>query len=281
MSGRILIIPTPIGNLDDASPRMIASMRECDLLLCEDTRHTGKLLELLGVNARLESFHEHNEKARLESVLERIRGGMTVGIVSDAGMPLLSDPGFPLIRAARERGIPVTPIAGPSAILTALAASGLPPIPFTFHGFPPNKQGERLEFYRKIASHRTTAVVFESPHRILESLEDARSSLGDVQMTLTRELTKMHEQIIHGSISEVLESVGDRDSIRGEITLVFGAASAEEKQLPSSETIRAEFTALRDKGLRRNDAVKALAETYGIGRNELYRILVDDDQSSS
>jgi 16S rRNA (cytidine1402-2'-O)-methyltransferase len=212
MTGRILIIPTPIGNLEDASPRMVSSMRQCDLLLCEDTRHTGRLLQLLGVEARLESFHEHNESAKVESVLARVEEGLTVGIVSDAGMPLLSDPGFPLVRAARERNIPITPIAGPSAILTALAASGIPPVPFTFFGFPPHKQGERTELYRRIAEARTTAVVFESPHRILESLEDALGMLGDVRMTLARELTKMHEQLVHGTITEVLASLGDRES---------------------------------------------------------------------
>ena len=275
MSGRILIIPTPIGNLDDASPRMIASMRACDLLLCEDTRHTGKLLHLLGVDARLESFHEHNELGKLDAVLARVEAGATIGIVSDAGMPLLSDPGFPLIRAARERGITVVPIAGPSAILSALAASGLAPMPFTFHGFPPQKKGERLEFYRRVATVGTTAVVFESPHRIVESLEDAQNALGDVRMTLARELTKMHEQIVHGTISAVVSSL-DRDSVRGEITLVFDAAATPQRELPAPDILRSELTALRDKGLRRNDAVKVLAEKYGRGRNEIYKLLVDE-----
>lgn len=276
MSGRLLIIPTPIGNLDDASPRMIASMKECDLLLCEDTRHTGKLLRLLGIDARLESFHEHNENAKLEDIITRIEAGGTVGLVSDAGMPLLSDPGFPLVRAARERGIPVVPIAGPSAILTALAASGIPPIPFAFFGFPPHRPGERLEFYRRVAGAGVTAVVFESPHRILESLDDAKAALGDVAMTLARELTKMHEQLIHGTISEVIAALGDRDSIRGEITLVFEAAHLADRSLPPVSELRKELSSLRDKGMRRNDAVKALAERYGLARNELYRMLVDD-----
>jgi 16S rRNA (cytidine1402-2'-O)-methyltransferase len=275
--GRILIIPTPIGNLDDASPRMIASLRACDLLLCEDTRHTGKLLHLLGVDARLESFHEHNEKEKLESVLQRVEEGATVGVVSDAGMPLLSDPGFPLVRTARDRGIRVVPIAGPSAILSALAASGLAPIPFTFHGFPPQKRGERIEFYRRVAGTKTTAVVFESPHRILESLDDALHTLGNVRMTLARELTKLHEQIVHGTISEVIEALGSRDSVRGEITLVFDAAASDEREIPDSGVLRDELASLREKGLRRNDAVKALAEKYGLARNELYRMLVDEE----
>jgi 16S rRNA (cytidine1402-2'-O)-methyltransferase len=278
MTGRILIIPTPIGNLEDASPRMIASMRECELLLCEDTRHTGKLLQLLGVTARLESFHEHNEQSKLDDVLARVDTGETVGLVSDAGMPLLCDPGFPLVRAARERGIPVVPIAGPSAILAALAASGLPPLPFAFFGFPPHRPGERLEFYRRLAAAGMTTVVFESPHRIVESLEDARAAMGDVSMTLARELTKMHEQLLHGTISEVLTALGDRDSVRGEITLVFDAAQLEDRALPPVADLRLELSSLRDKGMRRNDAVKALAEKYGLARNELYRMLVDSDE---
>lgn len=274
MNGRILIIPTPIGNLDDASPRMISSMKECDVLLCEDTRHTGKLLKLLGVDvAKLESFHEHNENARLESILAKIENGQTVGIVSDAGMPLISDPGFPLVRAARERGISVTPVTGPSAILVALAASGLPPIPFTFHGFAPHRSGERVTFYRRIAGTGTTAVVFEAPHRIIDSLQDALASIGDVRMTLARELTKLHEEILHGTISEVIHLLQTRESVPGEITLVFEAAPEGDRELPPVEQLRAELSELRDKGLRRNDAVKALAEKYGLARNELYRLL--------
>ncbi len=275
MSGRILIIPTPIGNLEDASPRMISSMRDCDLLLCEDTRHTGKLLQLLGVHSRLESFHEHNEVAKVDSILTSVEQGQTIGIVSDAGMPLLSDPGFPLVRAARERGIQVNPIAGPSAVLSALAASGIPPIPFAFHGFPPHKKGERVEFYHRVAETKMTAVVFESPHRIIESLDDARIALGNVNMTLARELTKLHEELLHGSISEVLVSLDSKDAVRGEITLVFGAATPDEKELPAVDALRDELATLRDKGMRRNDAVKALAEKYGLARNDLYKMLTE------
>lgn len=276
MKGRILVIPTPIGNLSDASPRMISSMKECSILFCEDTRHTGKLLNLLGVDARLASFHEHNEDAKVESVIARVEAGETVGIVSDAGMPLLSDPGFPLVREARRRGLEVVPIAGPSAILLALAASGIPPIPFAFHGFPPHKRGERFEFYRRIALTEMTAVVFESPHRIHESLADARAALGDVDMTLARELTKMHEEIRNGTVQEVMDSLGSSDQVRGEITLVFAAAAPAERARLDPAALRAELDALKEKGLRRNDAIKALAETHGLGRNELYRMLIDE-----
>lgn len=275
MPGKLLVIATPIGNLSDASTRMVEALRACERVYCEDTRHTLKLLRHFGIEVPLESLHEHNESARIESALADVERGHTIGIVSDAGTPLLSDPGFPLVREARRRGIPVEPIPGPFAAAAALSASGIPPHPFAFWGFPPSKHGERVEFYRRVAAAGMTALVYEAPHRIHDSLEDARAVLGDVDATLARELTKMHEQILHGTISEILEAIADRESIRGEITLVFAAPAPAEKALPSPEQLRAELDRLRGEGMRRNDALKALAETYGVGKNELYRLLVD------
>jgi 16S rRNA (cytidine1402-2'-O)-methyltransferase len=274
--GRLLVIATPIGNLQDASPRSLAAMRSCSKLLCEDTRHTGKLLRHFGIEVPLESFHEHNEDARVEGIIAELLAGATIGMVSDAGTPLLSDPGFPLVREARRRGITIEPIPGPFAGAAALSASGIPPLPFAFFGFPPHRQGERREFYRTVARHRMTAIVYESPQRIVSSLEDAREALGDVEATVGRELTKMHEELIHGTLSEVIAELTSRTSIAGEVTVVLAASVEEEGKLPSPAELRAELERLRGEGMRRNDALKALAGTWKVGKNDLYRLLVDE-----
>ncbi len=264
--GKLLIIGTPLGNLEDLSPRARAALASCSLLLCEDTRHTGKLLSHFGISVRLESFHEHNENQKTEEAIERIRGGETVGLASDAGLPQLSDPGHPLVRRARELGLIVEPIPGPFAGALALVASGLPPQPFGFFGFAPHRRLERLEFYRAIAGHHMTALVYESPNRVVGSLQDARDVLGDVQATVAREMTKLHEEFIHGTLSDIIATLEERENIRGEITLVLAAAEEPKQELPPSDVLRGELERLRDEGLRRNDAVKVLAERYGIGR---------------
>ncbi|HVR44538.1 MAG TPA: 16S rRNA (cytidine(1402)-2'-O)-methyltransferase [Thermoanaerobaculia bacterium] len=272
---RLLLIATPIGNLSDASPRMLEAMRSCARLYCEDTRHTLKLLRHFMIDVPLESLHEHNEDEKIERILGEIESGSTVGLVSDAGTPVLSDPGFPLVREARRRGITVEPIPGPFAAASALAASGIAPLPFSFWGFPPRRHGERVEFYRRIGAHAMTAVVYESPQRVVASLRDARTALGEVDATLARELTKMHEEILHGTLSELADALEARGEIRGEITLVLAAPAPVARELPSAAELRAELDRLRSGGMRRNDALKALAESHGVGRNELYRLLVE------
>jgi 16S rRNA (cytidine1402-2'-O)-methyltransferase len=272
--GRLLLIGTPIGNLNDLTPRALEALKRCDLLLCEDTRHTGLLLQHFGVSAKLESFHDHNEDSRTAAVLQRLAAGETIGLVSDAGMPLLSDPGYVLVRAARTTGVVVEPIPGPFAGALALIASGLPPQPFVFHGFAPHRQGDRQRFYSAIAAQRMTAVVYESPERILRSLEDARAALGDVEVTVAREMTKLHEEFLHGTISSVLETLEARPAIRGEITIVFASASETRTALDPA-ACAAEFRRLRAEGMSRPDATRLLSEKYGIARKELYRMLVD------
>ena len=273
MRGRIILISTPIGNLADMSPRARAALESCTLLLCEDTRHTGKLLSHFNISVKLDSFHEHNEREKLEYVLRLIEEGKTIGIATDAGMPLLSDPGFPLMRAARERGITVEPIPGPFAGALALIASGLPPLPFAFFGFTPKKSGERQELYRTIRQKEMTAVVYESPHRINESLDDALTVLGDVPMTLAREMTKMHEEFIHGTISEVAAIVRQRETLPGEITLVFGVSPSTAVSEVTPDQLNSEFQELRNSGMRRPDAMKVLAERHGLNKRELYKLL--------
>jgi 16S rRNA (cytidine1402-2'-O)-methyltransferase len=274
MPGRLLVIATPIGNLADASPRMIEAMRRCSRIYCEDTRHTVKLLRHFGIDVPLESFHDFNEDAKLGRVIAELESGATIGIASDAGTPLLSDPGFPLVREARNRGFEVEPIPGPFAAAVALSASGIAPVPFQFLGFAPHRESERLDFYRRAAAAGMTTIVYESPQRLVGSLENALAVLGDVEVAVARELTKLHEEVIRGTISGVLEDLRARESIRGEITLIFAAATPPEIVLPTPEELRAELDRLRATGMRRNDAIKAMADTYGIGKNELYRLML-------
>lgn len=273
MTGRLYLVATPLGNLSDLSPRAAEALRSSVVVLAEDTRRTMTLMRANGIETPLESFHEHNEDDKAERVVERIRNGDVIALVSDAGTPVVSDPGFPLLRRMRQAKLPVVPIPGPSAVILALAASGIPPSPFGFWGFAPHREGERRDFYSRVASSEMTGVVFESPQRIVASLEAALEILGDVDATVAREMTKMHEEFVNGRISEILEDLRARDAIRGEITVVFGAAERRSEELPAAQLLRDELERLREGGMRRNDSVKALAEKYGISRNELYRIV--------
>ena len=220
--GHLLVVSTPIGNLGDLTPRARAAFAAADLVACEDTRHTGRLLHQLGIDKPLISLHEHNERARLPQLLERLAAGATIALATDAGTPLLSDPGVLLVRAAAERGVRVEPIPGPSALLAALVASGLPPYPFTFGGFPPPKAGRRRAFYRSFAAFAHTLVFYESPHRLARSLADAAAELGARPAALGRELTKLHEEFERGPLPELAAPVAGRGTPRGEYVLVVG-----------------------------------------------------------
>lgn len=269
----LLIVGTPLGNLSDMSQRAIDALKSADLILCEDTRHTRKLLTHFGIDRPTDSLHEHNEDEKAESLVRRIEAGETFALVSDAGLPLLSDPGYPIVRLARERGIDVVPIPGPFAGALALVASGIPPLPFTFLGFTPHRKSERLDFYRNAADLGHTVVLYESPERVVASLEDALEIFGDTDVAVAREMTKMHEELLRGTISEVHATLAARERVHGEITMVL-AAPARKAAEHSTEEIRAEFDRLRDGGMRRNDAVKAVAEKFGMRKNDVYKLLV-------
>lgn len=273
MPARLLIVGTPIGNLSDFPPRAIEALKSAALILCEDTRHTRKLLNHFGIERPTTSFHEHNEDAKAAAILDRVVAGETIAMVSDAGMPLVSDPGYALVRLARERGVVVEPIPGPFAGVLALVASGIAPLPFTFLGFTPHRRGERLDFFRTAAALGHTFIVYESPERIVDSLEDALEVLGDVDVTVAREMTKLHEELLNGTLSEVLANLREREAVRGEITIVFAAAVAI-AQSASPEDVAAEFERLRASGMRRNDAVKVIAEKFGMRKNDVYRLLL-------
>jgi 16S rRNA (cytidine1402-2'-O)-methyltransferase len=201
-------------------------LASADLVACEDTRHTGRLLAHLGLDRPLVSLHEHNERQRLPRLLAELDQGRTIALVSDAGTPLVSDPGYLLVREAAARGVRIEPLPGPSALLAALVASALPPHPFTFVGFPPPKSGKRRAYFRRFAGLEHTLVFYESPHRLLASLADAVAAFGDRPAAVCRELTKLHEEVLRGALSELAAELAARPAIKGEVAVVVGRGEA-------------------------------------------------------
>jgi 16S rRNA (cytidine1402-2'-O)-methyltransferase len=268
----LILAATPIGNLSDASPRLIEHLVSAKFIAAEDTRSLFKLANALGIklNARLFSLHEHNEGDRIEQILE-IAGEDDVLVVSDAGMPTVSDPGFLLVRAAVKAGLAVTVIPGPSAVLSALAVSGLPTDRFTFEGFLPRKSGDRRKAFESLAREPRTMIFFESPHRILESLEDAASVLGDTrQASVSRELTKKFEHTERGTLPELVEWA--KSEPRGEMVLVIAGSAAVEAK---SEDLVQQVLALIEDGIGLKQAVAEIAGSAGAGKSELYQSVLE------
>ncbi len=225
--GRLLVVATPIGNLDDLSMRAREALASAAVVYCEDTRRTGNLFARFGLTTPRVSCHGHNEHHRVDEALERLERGETLALVSDAGTPLVSDPGERLVAAAAAAGHQVEAIPGPSAVLAILSVSGFPAVPFTFLGFPPSRRGERDRWYAASASRPGTAVLFESPFRIVESLEALARAWGDPPVVLGRELTKLHEEVLRGEASEIARVLAVRPGIKGEIVLAAAATPAE------------------------------------------------------
>ena len=210
MPGTLYLVGTPIGNLEDITLRALRVLGEVDLIACEDTRHTGKLLRHYKISKPLVSYHEHNERERAGELIEKLLAGLSVALVSDAGMPLISDPGYHIVGEAARVGVPVVPIPGPSAVIAALAASGLPTAEFVFAGFLPPRRGARRRRLEDYLLTPSTLVFYEAPHRIKECLDDARQILGDRQAAVARELTKLHEEMIRGRLSDLAAAIGRR-----------------------------------------------------------------------
>lgn len=226
--GTLYVVATPIGNLEDVTLRALRVLREVDLVAAEDTRHVRKLLDHYGVRKRVVSYHEHNERRRAPQLVAALRSGRSVALVSDAGTPALSDPGYHLVRACADAQIPVVPVPGPSAATAALVVSGLPTDRFLFVGFPPRRRTARRRFFEEIRDQRATLVLFEAPHRLAECLEDALAVLGDRRAAVCRELTKLHEEVRRGSLGELVRWARGV-SVRGEVTVVVeGAPRCEE-----------------------------------------------------
>lgn len=256
--GSLYIVATPIGNLDDLTVRAVGILGEVDVILCEDTRRTKKLLERHGIRKPLESYHDFNETEKAARLVERLAAGSSAALVSDAGTPTVSDPGYRLIRACRLAGIPVLPLPGPSAALAALSVSGLPTDEFHFVGFLPARKSARRRRIETLKGLACTLILFEAPQRIRAMLEDLLELLGDREVLVAREMTKLHEEHLFGRIQEVLPRIRER----GEFTVLVGGAP------PESEEAAADIS-----GLTRQELLKLIAERLGVGRKEIYDIL--------
>jgi len=276
MTGTLYLVATPIGNLEDITHRALRILREVKVIACEDTRHSRKLLNHYGINTRTISYHEHNERERAVELMKLLETGADVAIVSDAGTPGISDPGFQLARIAIESGAQVVPVPGPSALISALIASGLPTDEFYFGGFLPARSGARRTRLTELRSIPATLIFYEGPHRIAAALRDAHEILGERQAVVARELTKMHEEIARGRLSELRERFSTREHARGEMVLVIDRAVIEvETGTEAAVASVAELVAkLESEGIDHRAALKKAARALGLSRDEAYRRLV-------
>jgi 16S rRNA (cytidine1402-2'-O)-methyltransferase len=283
----LYLVATPIGNLEDITLRAVRVLKEVDVIACEDTRQTQKLLTHYGITTRTISYHEHNEMTRSAELVKEMQEGASVALVTDAGMPGISDPGYRLISLAIRHHLPVVPIPGASAFLAALVASGLPTDSFRFSGFLPAKRGERRAALEAIKTSPRTQVFYEAPHRIVEALSDVVEVLGkDRHVVIAREVTKLHEEFLRGRASEVLEALKARDGVKGEITLLIGKAEEEETRVGTGDPSANSGQAPARPGIRQRlkqimaeekvdekTALKKVAKERGISKSEAYREL--------
>jgi 16S rRNA (cytidine1402-2'-O)-methyltransferase len=271
MGGRLFIVGTPIGNLGDMTDRARETLQQVDVIAAEDTRRTGRLLSRFAITGKVISLFEGNEGRRTTQIIAMLREGKNVALVSDAGMPGLSDPGYPLIRASLAEGVDVRVVPGPSAVTAALVVSGLPMDRFVFEGFLPRKVSERRARLRAMARDPRTVVVFESPLRVATLLRDVLVELGDRSIAVVREMTKLHEEIVRGRASEVFATLADHE-LKGEVVVVIeGAREPEPLDL---EALAGEARALILGGVRKRDAAAQVAREHGASTNEIYRLLV-------
>ncbi len=276
MAGTLHVVATPLGNLDDLSPRARETLATSAVIACEDTRRTAKLLARFGIAVPMVALHKFSERDRLDTVLEILARGDDVALVSDGGTPAISDPGALLVAAAHEAGVRVSPVPGPSAVAAILSAAGLPAERFVFDGFLPHRAGERRQRLRELAREPRTVVVYDAPHRIRDSLEDMARVLGTRTIVLGRELTKVHETILRGTAHEVASRLGGRE-VKGEIAIAFAgydpASASEPAEDDPLRTVWTEALAASDGGVR--DALRAAARTLGVKKAELWRRLAE------
>lgn len=271
--GRLYVVGTPIGNMEDITLRALNTLKACDLIACEDTRRTQKLLNHYDIKTRTVSYHEHNEMTRAPELVLEMEQGSAISLVSDAGTPVLSDPGFRLVHLAIRHKIQVIPVPGPSALVAALTAAGLPMNEFIFAGFLPAKRSARLKALKEVAEFEKTIVFYESPHRAVESLRDIHEILGDREAVIAREVTKIHEEFIRGLVSEICGAL-KKGTIKGELTIILGPSFGRNKGRARASSIRSEIAKLKtSEGIDERDALKAIARARGISRSEAYRRL--------
>jgi 16S rRNA (cytidine1402-2'-O)-methyltransferase len=268
MVGVLYIVATPIGNLEDITLRAIRILKEVDLIAAEDTRHTQILLSHYAIGTPLTSYHEHNERAKAQPLVERLRRGENIALLSDAGTPAISDPGYRLIVEAIRAGVRIIPLPGPSALAAVLSASGLPTDRFVFEGFLPAKKQERKAKLEALRSETRTVVLYEAPHRIKESLVDMQQILGEREIVLGREVSKRHEEFLRGMLRDVIAQLTDRE-IKGEITLVVHGATDESKV--SDEELKEEIERLTAQGIGVKQISEMIGERYRLSKREVYQ----------
>lgn len=278
MTGTLYLVATPIGNLEDITQRAIRLLAEVDVIACEDTRHTKKLLSHYGIGTRMVSYHDHNERERAAELLDKLKSGANVAVVSDAGTPGISDPGFRLARLAVENTIKVVPVPGASALIAGLVASGLPTDEFFFGGFLPARSGARRSRLAELRAIPATLIFYEAPHRIAATLKDAREILGEREAAVARELTKIHEEVVRGKLSELLNRFAPAEDARGEMVLIIDRQTIATTGEPGEQTssISALVTEFEKEGLDRRAALKKAAKQLGLSRAEAYRRLVGE-----
>jgi 16S rRNA (cytidine1402-2'-O)-methyltransferase len=275
MPGILYVVATPIGNLEDVTLRALRILRDVSLIAAEDTRRTGRLLQHYSISTRTTSLHEHNEREKTPKLIERLLEGESIALVSDAGTPLISDPGHSLVEAARTAGVRVEAIPGASAVMTALAASGFDSREFTFVGFPPSRATDRLAWFERLVREPRLVVLFEAPHRIGQTLRDLERSYGpDHRVGVARELTKIHEELV---IRPIRELVKDFDTAKGELTVLVPPRlplSIAPAEVPEAEILKDQLGEITDlSSASPREAMRQLARRYGISANELYRII--------
>jgi 16S rRNA (cytidine1402-2'-O)-methyltransferase len=278
MSGTLYIVATPIGNLEDITLRALRVLKDVDLIAAEDTRHTRILLDHHGIRASVTSYHEHNERAKAQELVRQLETGVNIALVSDAGTPAISDPGYRLVVAAITAGVRVVPIPGASALTAVLSASGLPTDGFVFEGFLPAKQQQRRTRLQTLCREIKTLIFYEAPHRLRECLGDIREILGDREMTLAREVSKVHEEFLRGPVSQILQQIAARE-IKGEVTLIIGGW--DQQTAVSLEEVKQEAKELAAQGMRVKEIAEVLGEKYGYAKKEIYRIAVEQKKSTS
>jgi 16S rRNA (cytidine1402-2'-O)-methyltransferase len=272
MPGVLYVVATPIGNLEDITLRALRVLKEADLIAAEDTRHTQKLLSHYDIRTPLTSYHEHNERTKAPALVERLLRGETIALVSDAGTPAISDPGYRLVVAAAAAGLRVTPVPGPAALTAALSAAALPTDRFIFEGFLPEKKKERRERLQALADETRTLVFYEAPHRLRDALDDIENILGDRTIAIAREISKIHEEFMRGRASEIIARISDRD-MRGEIVIVVHGSTGE--PVASEALLREEIRKLQASGARVKEIAELLGEKYAFPKKQIYRLALD------
>ena len=267
-TGTLFLVPTPIGNRDDMSYRMIQTLKEVDLIAAEDTRNTGLLLKHFEIATPQTSFHEHNAMEKIPDLLAHLESGKDLAQVSDAGLPSISDPGHDLVKAAIEREIPVVAVPGPSAGITALIASGLAPQPHIFYGFLPRKEGQQKAFFKEKLAYPETQIFYESPYRVRATLQNMLAVYGDRPVVLVRELTKIYEEYTRGTIEELVAYL-EENPLKGECLLIVEGASEQGPDLEEVDLIQ-EIDLLVQSGMKKNQAIKQVAKQFGLQKSDLY-----------